>query len=151
MNDGKRDEMRFWDASAVVPLCVEEASTKSVQGLLATDANVVVWWGTPVECASALARLRRMGLLTDAGETAARDLLSGYRRGWTEIQPVSALRERALRMLSVHELRAADSLQLSAAVSWAAEARDGAEFVSLDDRLSEAARREGFRVLPATP
>ena len=139
--------MRYWDASAVVPLCVEEAATEFVQGLLEVDRSMVVWWGTPVECASALARLRRMGILADAGEEAARELLSVYRRGWTEIQPVSALRERALRLLSVHELRAADSVQLAAAVSWAGEVRDGAELVCLDERLSEAARREGFRVL----
>ncbi len=58
------------------------------------------------------------------------------------------LRERALRLLSSHHLRAADSLQLAAALVWAREQPRGRVFISLDSRLGEAARREGFTVLP---
>ena len=81
-------------------------------------------------------------------EQAARELLSEYRGVWTELQPTAALRERAMRLLSVHDLRAADAPQLSAAVAWAGEEREGKQFVCLDARLTDAARREGFRVLP---
>ena len=141
--------MRFWDASAVVALCVEEETTQAVRDMVASDSAMAVWWATPVEAASAFARLRRMGGIEVAEEQAARDLIAEYRGIWTEMQPSAALRERAMRLLSVHELRAADSLQLAAAVGWAGDAREGQEFVCLDGRLSEAARREGFRVLPA--
>ena len=140
--------MRFWAASALVPLYVEESGTTMVRDLCNSDEAMTVWWATPVETASAFARLRRIGGLTDEGEEAARDLAAEYRRFWTEIQPTSALRDRAMRLLSVHDLRGADSLQLAAAVSWAGVEREGREFVCLDDRLAEAARREGFRVLP---
>ena len=64
------------------------------------------------------------------------------------MQPSFGLREQAMRLLSVHDLRTADSLQLAAMVAWAGEMREGRQFVCLDGRLSEAARREGFRVLP---
>lgn len=140
--------MRFWDASAVVPLCVEEDSTQPMRDLLATDPDVAIWWGTPVEAASALARLRWMGGIGVTGEQAARKVIAAYRRTWTEMQPSAALRERTMRLLSIHDLRAAESLQLAAAVAWAGETREGRQFVCLDDRLSEVARREEFRVLP---
>jgi hypothetical protein len=51
-------------------------------------------------------------------------------------------------MLRSHPLRAADSLQLAAALIWANAHRPGAEFVSLDTGLCTAAAREGLVVLP---
>lgn len=143
--------MRFWDTSAVVPLCVEEPQTQVVQDLHSANEGMAVWWATPVGSASAFARLCRIGALTVQGEQAARELAAEYRRTWTEIQPSTTLREHAIRLIAVHELRAADSLQLAAAVSWAGAEREGREFVCLDERLSGAARREGFRVLPLAP
>lgn len=65
---------------------------------------------------------------------------------WVEVQPTAAVRAAATR-LRVHPLRAADSLQLAAAVTVAAGQARTFELVCLDERLSEAARREGFRVL----
>jgi uncharacterized protein len=47
----------------------------------------------------------------------------------------------------VHPLRAADALQLAAAVVAAERDPPSLEFVSLDDRLLEAASREGFRTV----
>lgn len=139
--------MRFWDASAVVPLCVHEDSTSEVVDRLAAE-SMAVWWATPVEAASALARLRRMGQLTELEEQAARQLLVAWQAVWTELLPTDVLRRRALRLLGVHDLRAADALQLAAALAWAGSTPEGAEFVCLDERLARAARREGFRVLP---
>ena len=140
--------MKFWDTSAVVLLCVNEPSSPVVRDLHDADDGMAVWWATPVEFASAFARLCRMEALTVEDEQAAHDLAAEYRLRWTEILPSAALREHAIRLLSVHELRSSDSLQLAAAVAWAGPQREGREFVCLDRRLSEAARREGFRVLP---
>ncbi len=140
--------MRFWDASAIVPLCVQEDFTQTMRDLIAINADMAVWWGTPVEAASALARLRRMGGIGVSEEHAAREIILSYRGMWTEMQPSATLRERAMRLLAIHDLRAADSLQLAAATAWAGETREGKELVCLDERLSEAARREGFLVLP---
>ncbi len=72
---------------------------------------------------------------------------------WFEIQPGQLVRSYAFRVLRVHQLRAADALQLAAALVWAGTPATGpspvAEIVTLDGRLAEAARLEGLSVLPA--
>lgn len=107
---------------------------------------MVVWWGSAIECSSALARLHREGLLTDREEQAARDLLDLLRRSWYEILPGDGVREQALRLLRVHPLRAADALQLAACLEWSGTPARG-EFVTFDGHLQEAAHREGFRTV----
>lgn len=139
--------MRFWDTSAVVPLLLEQTATVSVEALLSEDPEIVAWWGTPAECASAAARLRREGRLTVVEEERVLDLLALLRDSWLEVLPSEDVRERAFRLLRVHPLRAADALQLAAAGVWAADTR-GAGLVTFDERLATAARLEGFRVLP---
>lgn len=139
--------MRFWDASALVPLLLREPATERMTRLLATDAEIASWWASPVECASAVARLRREGQLTSAEESR---ILAGLDRivaASYEVQPGEELRRVAHRLLRVHPLRAADALQLAAALTWAGSPPfDGAELVTLDDRLGEAAVLEGFVV-----
>jgi len=53
--------VKFWDKSAIMPLLIAEASTPRPQALAAEDPAMLVWWGSEVECASALARLERGG------------------------------------------------------------------------------------------
>ena len=66
---------------------------------------------------------------------------------WQEVESGDLVRETAIRLLRVHPLRSADSLQLAAAFV-AAEGRPSTlEFVTLDDRLALAAQREGFIVI----
>ena len=43
----------FWDASALVPLCVHEAASRHAQSYLRRFAPVV-WWESPVEVHSGL-------------------------------------------------------------------------------------------------
>lgn len=139
--------MRFWDTSAVVPLLLEQDATAIVEPLLSEDPEIVAWWGTPVECASAAARLRREERLTVAEEERVLDLLSGLRASWLEILPSEEVRVRASRLLRLHPLKATDALQLAAAGVWAGDTRE-AELVTFDERLALAARLEGFRILP---
>jgi hypothetical protein len=139
--------MRFWDASAIVPLLLDEPESPALRQLLRGDAGLVVWWGTPVECASAIARVARDGTLASQEETTVLDLLRTLERSWHEILPATAVRQAALRLLRVHPLRAADALQLAAALVWAAGDPQGLGLVTRDDRLADAARREGFEVL----
>ena len=63
--------MIFWDSSAVVPLLVGEAGTVARESQLRADPVMLVWWGTAVECASALQRLVREGALNEAGARAS--------------------------------------------------------------------------------
>jgi predicted nucleic acid-binding protein len=136
--------VRFWDASAIVPLLTTEPSTRAVQRLAATDRAMLVWWATEVECASAVARLERDGALEadDVGEAFAR--LTGLKANWHEVEPGDAVREAAVRFLRVHSLRAADALQLAAAFVAAERRPSSLELITLDERLTAAARKEGF-------
>ena len=137
--------MKFWDSSALVPLLVRESWTDEVVKLLRQDADILVWWGTATECASAISRLEREGSLKGAAEAFAR--LDQLEASWNEIEPGTMVRETARRFLRVHDLRASDALQLAAAFV-AAESRPASlELVTLDDRLAAAAAREGFRVI----
>lgn len=56
--------MKFWDTSAVVPLCVTEPASATVKSILSGDSSVVVWWATRTECVSAFMRQRREGSLS---------------------------------------------------------------------------------------
>lgn len=138
--------MRFWDSSALVPLLVEEQSTAEMRAQYAKDDELVVWWGTEVECTSAITRRLHTGALASGLADDAALRLIHLATSWTEIGPSQVLRERALSLLRTHDLRAADALQLAAAVA-AAEGRPPTlTFLSLDGRLNRAARVEGFRV-----
>jgi predicted nucleic acid-binding protein len=139
--------VRFWDTSALVPLLLEQEATTEVAGLLSQDPEVAAWWGTPLECISAAARLRREERLTVDEEEQVLDLLDTLRKSWFEILPSEEVRSQASRLLRVHSLKAADALQLASARVWAGSA-DRPELVTYDERLGLAARLEGFRVLP---
>jgi predicted nucleic acid-binding protein len=143
--------MKFWDASAIVPLLMTEASTRSVQALAVKDPEMLVWWGTEVECASAIARLEREGTLEEPAAAQAFDRMKQLAAGWHEIDPSDAVREVAVRFLRVHPLRAADSLQLAAAFQAAERRPASLEIVTLDDRLAAAARKEGFVLVEVAP
>ena len=135
--------MRFWDTSALVPLLAEEPATTAAQRLYG-EQPAVVWWATPVECASAIARLERDAALTPAQVVEAFGRLDALRASWIEIEPGDEVREVARRMLRVHPLRAADALQLAAAWLGAERRPPSLPLVSLDERLRAAAAREGF-------
>ncbi len=141
--------MRFWDASAIVPLIADEPRRASLFRLIEDDGDLLVWWGTPAEIVSALARLEREKQLAADAATAAHDALRGISAGWHEVVPSDAVRRTAERLLRTHALRAADSLQLAAALVAADHDARTLDFVCLDERLAAAARREGFTVLAA--
>ena len=139
--------MKFWDASAIVPLLVAESMTRSVQTLARRDPDMLAWWGSRVECASALARLERDALLDGKDAALAFDRLKQLADAWHEIEPSEILRENALRFLRVHPLRVADALQLAAAFVAAERRPSSLEVVTLDGRLADAARKEGFELI----
>jgi uncharacterized protein len=143
--------MRFWDASAIVPLLIAERATDAVQAVASGDAGMLVWWATEVECASALARLERDDALDRPSATLAFARLKALSNAWHEIEPSDTIRETAVRFLRVHTLRAADALQLAAAFVASDSRPSSLEVVTLDDRLALAARKEGFPLvdLPA--
>jgi hypothetical protein len=136
--------LKFWDSSAIVPLLVPEGRSRSLQALYAGDPVMFAWWATEIECTSALARRQRLGHFHEDAVTEAFLRLSALKAGWHEVEPGEEVRESAKRLLRVHDLRTADALQLAAAFFVAEALPSTLEFVSLDDRLLAAARREGF-------
>lgn len=139
--------MKFWDASAIVPLLLAEERRSELLAELERDPHLFVWWGTPLECVSVVSRREREGALTLGEATTAIERLRALSEAWQEVLPSDAVRNTAQRLLRVHPLRAADSLQLAAALVAAEGDAARLPFVCLDDRLSEAAVREGFAVL----
>ncbi len=139
--------MRFWDASTLVPLVALEKETGACRTLLAEDTDIVVWFFTPVEVLSALSRRLREKSLKPIEFADAKENLAALESAWSEVISVEQVRDRARRLLESHPLRAADSLQLAAALLTSEENPQGLPFVTLDRRLGRAAKKEGFSVL----
>jgi predicted nucleic acid-binding protein len=137
----------FWDTSALVPLCVRQSVTPRAIALYKIH-DVVVWWAAPVEMASALARLLRMKHFDSSEWTKARKLAKRLADSWFLIQPAGALRAKAIQLVERHDLRAADSLHLAAALEWCEDAPQGRIFLTTDQKLREAALFSGFDARP---
>lgn len=139
--------MKYWDSSALMALVVDEPRSAERRATIRLDPVIVTWWGSRIECASALNRLERGHRFEGDGLGRSMDQLGLLAASWLEIEPLEQVRRRAIRLLRLHPLRAADALQLAAALTAAGEDPERLDLVSSDDRLSAAARREGFRVL----
>jgi len=142
--------VRFWDTSAIVPLLLAEPTTAEMEDLLRLDADIAVWWATWTECGSAIARRGTEGL-TALEQRQSRTRLERLEQRWSEVQPSQRVRSVGDRLLVAYaplHLRAADGLQLAAALRWCSDAPDGREFVCRDNRLRQAAGAEGFTVRP---
>ena len=140
--------MRFWDSSALVPLLVEESSSPAIRALLGDDPAVVVWQLAGTEVTSALWRRRRADEIDEVVRRLAETGLAVLEELWTAVEDTRLVDRRARRLLAVHSLRAADALHLAAALIACDERTKMLPFVTLDERLADAARREGFLVLP---
>lgn len=139
--------MRYWDTSGLASLLLTDSHTASASALLRDDPGVTTWWATFVECHSSIWNNERRGLL-DANEAdTAQHRLAVLSKLWSEVPPSEAVRDLAVRLLRVHELRAADALQLAAAISAADGHTAKLPFVTNDRRLAAAARKEGFPVI----
>jgi predicted nucleic acid-binding protein len=140
--------MRFWDSSALVAVAMEEKATRSVRALSREDPELVVWILSEVEIASALWRRRRENELTEVVRREAQRQMDLALSNAVTVADVPAVARRARRLLAAHTLRAADAMQLAAALLACEDEPIRLEFVTLDDRLAEAATREGFTVVP---
>jgi len=136
----------FWDASALVPLCVHEAASRRAQSYLRRFAPVV-WWGSLVEVHSAICRLHRETDINDVDKQGAVARLRLLGRAWREILPGDEVRDLATQLLDKHPLRAADGLQLAASLVWCGQRPSRRSFICGDQRLARAAELAGFSVL----
>ena len=139
--------MNFWDTSALVALSVEEPHRQMALRVLEADEHIVVWWGTTLEYVAAISRRERDGSLTTDEVAAHLSRLNALSQVWYEVQPSRRVKAVAQRLLRVHPLRAADSLQLASALVASEDDPTSLGFVCFDARLNQAASREGFTIL----
>lgn len=139
--------MIFWDSSALVPLILDEPMTEVARRALESDTSMIVWWATPVECLSAIARRERDATLAAEQADSARRSLTTLATSWNEMLASERVRSHAGRLLRRHPLRSADALQLAAALTWARDRPRDHAFATLDARLATGARDEGFRLV----
>lgn len=139
--------MTFWDSSALVPLIVEEPRSKSCRALQRAHRGPIVWVLTRVELVSAVQRLVRDRMLRAGDVPEARRRIEALERRWSEVTAVDLVRDRAERALAVHPLRAADAMQLGAALVQCEDKPKRRKFVTADENLAGAASLEGFDVI----
>lgn len=139
-------EPAFWDSSALVPLCVQQLGTPAAQAML-QRYSIMVWWAAPVEIGGSFARLLRMGQLTSNQHVGAQVRLDRLRSQWREIAPNPSLRDQAERLLDRFPLKAADALQLAAALAWTSGRHRTRAFLSGDAQLLDAAAQLGFHAV----
>lgn len=135
----------YWDTSAIVPLLTDEPTTSAMRRQLGAVALVWTWWGTEIECISAIARKAREGLPPYLVASAT-ERLARYLDSWDTVEPTEELKVQALRLVRIHALRAVDALQLAAAGVIAEGRAESVVFITQDRRLADAAIREGFRL-----
>ena len=130
----------------MVPLLVDEPGSAQRRAIVETNPVIVTWWGSRLECESALERRRRERILSFTDYEFARQRLRHFSTTWHEIAPSEQVRMIAGRMLRVHALKATDALQLGAALIACEFQTESHVLVTGDGRLAEAARLEGFAV-----
>ena len=140
--------MRFWDSSAIIPLIVKEEQTAYCVKALEEDNQMLAWSLSKVEVFSALCRRYRDGALNDDSFEKARERMYNLFDTVFEVAAATKVKERALRLLQVHPLRAADALQLAAALVAVREEVHKMALMCFDNRLTAAAKREGFTINP---
>lgn len=136
--------MKFWDTSAIIPLLVNERHSDLVDPIFSSDSNMITWWGTSIECISAISRLERENRISPKEHATIMARLNELRESWREIQPTPLVKQYAERILQVHPLRAQDAQQLSACLI--ANQDMVIEFITLDQRLEIAGRKEGLKL-----
>jgi predicted nucleic acid-binding protein len=136
--------MSFWDSSALVPLCTNEPRSRLAGKFWKQFPQKIVWWETSVEICSALARLERENIITLQKRLNAEKRLEIIEKVWTEIQPAARIKELARTFPAQHKMKAADSLQLAAALFWCKEHPKGKDFISGDEKLIKVAQTVGF-------
>lgn len=136
----------YLDTSCLAKLFFEEQGSLRMEERVAEARIIVTSVITFPEMCSALARRRREGTL---GESIFKSCLEEFRKQWPELIKVQAddrvisdAGDLALR----HKLRGMDAIHLASGVQFRnRNSSIDIEFLSADEHLNAAARKEGFR------
>jgi predicted nucleic acid-binding protein len=140
--------MKFWDASALVPLLLPEKESGYVLKVLKDDPEMLIWCTSRAEVVSALTRRLRDQTLASEHLQTAKKRFNRLLESVYQITSVEKVITRALRLLEVHPLRAADACQLASALVATQEDPARLPIICFDHRLNAAAMKEGFVVNP---
>lgn len=139
------NQRAFWDASSILSLCVMPQDSAQAAKLY-REHPMTVWWATRVEAASAIQRLLRTGDVKPARAAALSQQITLLQERWSEVQPTHRVRELAIDLLGRYPLRAADALQLAAALIWCRENPHARLLFTNDKQMQAAAAQIGFSV-----
>lgn len=148
MPSATRGDLAFWDTSGLVLLCVHQPATHQARRLAQAHGRFAIWWGAPIEARSSFARLLRDRVLAASDMAICLARLASLRRAAIEVVPSEEVRDLAETMVDRFDIRAADSLQLAAALVLHHQKPRGRPFICFDRRLGLAAGSAGFAVLP---
>ena len=135
----------YWDSSALVALLIEEEKSVKARKLKGQTSQILTWVLTPVEVFSALCRLEKEGALSLDDFQKCYEVWQMIENGLIFVKDIEAVKCITYRLLRVHSLKAADSLQLAAAIL-SKQTSDVFPFITFDQKLEEAALKEGFQV-----
>ena len=125
---------------------MKEKETRYCLKTLSNDQEILVWCLSKVEVISALCRrVREYAFGEEEFQKAKRHLNDLIERAY-EVKAIEKVRARALRLLEVHPLRAADACQLAAVTVATQEDPNRLSLVCFDQNLKNAAVKEGFIV-----
>jgi hypothetical protein len=114
---------------------------------------VLVWWGSQVECVSALTRLERAGALDTKAVSTSFERLKQLADSWHEVEPGGIVAESAVRFLrfirygqpTLYNLRLRSSQQAPAALAAIRNARWAARRCRAQGRFRAGRYRRGLR------
>lgn len=140
----------FFDSSALVKNYGRERGSVWVQNILTTESHVYVSRLTEVEVASAIARKLREGLISQENLTRSlARLRADFADRFTVLDVTGSLIQTAIGLLSSHNLRAYDAIQLATALLIRDELvalNLPVTFLSADAGLNAAALAQGLTV-----
>lgn len=135
----------YLDTSALVKVFLAEAGSASVMAWIETARVLVTSRITYAEARAALARGRRIGLLSASDLRVAVAELDAAFRTHAVVEVTEALVHRAGQLAETHALRGYDAVQLAAALEASCD-EDAVVFATFDRALADAALREGLRL-----
>ena len=87
--------MRYWHASALVPLVVAEPVSSLVREWLAEDGQIITWIWTRTENVTAIERRTRQGSLSRVQRREVLGRFDAFARNWGEVTDALAIRSLA--------------------------------------------------------
>jgi len=135
--------IRFFDASALVKRYVEEPQSAEARRLLSAGIPAASRL-SEVEITSALVRRWRAGDLSKEERDRALGAVREDFAALTVVELVPEVATLACRLFPRHPLRAGDAVQLASCLYLERKLGRAVEFVAFDERLGEAAAREGL-------